>query len=48
LKLCLQLVEHLDFHVIKVEHSAILAECGCCGEGAKELIRWKQGICAYM
>jgi hypothetical protein len=31
LKLCLQLVEHLDFRVIEIEHPAIVVECGCYG-----------------
>ena len=50
LKLCLQLVEHFNFCVIEVEHSAILAECGLggCSQDVKELIRGKQGICWYM
>ena len=31
-----QLIENLEMLVIKGEYSVILAECGCCNQGAKE------------
>jgi len=45
LKLCLQLVEHLYFRIVKVEHSAILIECGCCGQDTKEPIGRARHMC---
>ena len=37
-KLCLQLVENLDLRITDAKHSAILTECGCCGEGENECV----------
>ena len=42
LKISPQLIEDLEVFVIEGERSAILAECGCYSQGAKELIRWKK------
>ena len=47
-KFSLQLIEDLELHVIEGECSAILVECGYCGQGAKEWVRWKQSICAHV
>ena len=41
-------IEYLDLCLTKGECLAILAECWCYGQGAKEMIRWKKGECANM
>ena len=46
-KCSLQLIEDLELHVVEGECLAILAECDH-GQGAKELVRWKQSIGAHV
>ena len=48
LKFSLQLIEDLELRVIEGECSAILAERGYHGQGAKESVTWKQSICAHV